>query len=483
MVFVYIRIYFAARARARRCVRKPPKPKPQLSSIEIEDTTNRRGGTKLSSSSDGGKSHKSQDKGRRALGSSSSVPPTPDGRIVKQVGFQEPPKTPSGPAQPPLTKSSLSSSSSKPEITVETCSPEDSMNDGGGGDIKCGSSSSNNNSIERTEPSGDGGTSSGPGLVPDQRTCCGDSTNPHDDSNTSTDHPENETVTKSTQNTETKKSTKSTSSGDSETTSRPECCTNDGSEVDTNLSRGHTGDNNNCDKEEDEEREIMIVSSGPETIEKTPDKTCDVVVETESAGTAENGVQLQQPCTTTSNYGVQQQSQPLVPTIHLKEADEPTSSSLVVSCDQLENSKMMHSNGGSGSRADELLLSSTTTGTKRRLISTPPKKSKRPNLHFLRVDTPSIWRTSSSLSLNGDVHILGTLSRSCSRLQLDTEPVSDVDPSSSDSGAVSRCAVVKPLKLRLCQPFFGKKSTASSKARRDALDIGKISSPKVNFLV
>lgn len=36
--------------------------------------------------------------------------------------------------------------------------------------------------------------------------------------------------------------------------------------------------------------------------------------------------------------------------------------------------------------------------------------------------------------------------------------VSEFDPSSSDSGVVSRCAVVKPLKLRICQPIFGKKT-------------------------
>lgn len=40
---------------------------------------------------------------------------------------------------------------------------------------------------------------------------------------------------------------------------------------------------------------------------------------------------------------------------------------------------------------------------------------------------------------------------------IDTDMVSEFDPSSSDSGVVSRCAVVKPLKFRLCQPIFGKK--------------------------
>ncbi|XP_059618061.1 alpha-2B adrenergic receptor-like [Phlebotomus argentipes] len=41
---------------------------------------------------------------------------------------------------------------------------------------------------------------------------------------------------------------------------------------------------------------------------------------------------------------------------------------------------------------------------------------------------------------------------------IDTDMVSEFDPSSSDSGVVSRCAVVKPLKMKLCQPIFGKKN-------------------------
>lgn len=41
---------------------------------------------------------------------------------------------------------------------------------------------------------------------------------------------------------------------------------------------------------------------------------------------------------------------------------------------------------------------------------------------------------------------------------IDSDMVSEFDPSSSDSGVVSRCAVVKPLKFRLCQPIFGKKN-------------------------
>lgn len=44
---------------------------------------------------------------------------------------------------------------------------------------------------------------------------------------------------------------------------------------------------------------------------------------------------------------------------------------------------------------------------------------------------------------------------------IDTDAVSEFEPSSSDSGVVSRCAVVKPLKFRLCQPIFGKRATKS----------------------
>lgn len=41
---------------------------------------------------------------------------------------------------------------------------------------------------------------------------------------------------------------------------------------------------------------------------------------------------------------------------------------------------------------------------------------------------------------------------------VDTDMVSEFDPSSSDSGVVSRCANVKPLKFKFCQPLFGKKA-------------------------
>lgn len=72
----------------------------------------------------------------------------------------------------------------------------------------------------------------------------------------------------------------------------------------------------------------------------------------------------------------------------------------------------------------------------------------------------------STLSVNGELQQqAAALARSRQpSMGIDTDMVSEFDPSSSDSGVVSRCAVVKPLKLRLCQPIFGKKTT--SKTRR-----------------
>lgn len=56
---------------------------------------------------------------------------------------------------------------------------------------------------------------------------------------------------------------------------------------------------------------------------------------------------------------------------------------------------------------------------------------------------------------------------------IDTDMVSEFDPSSSDSGVVSRCAVVKPLKFRLCQPIFGKKLSKSRKNHANNKDKDK----------
>lgn len=96
----------------------------------------------------------------------------------------------------------------------------------------------------------------------------------------------------------------------------------------------------------------------------------------------------------------------------------------------------------------------------------------------LKVGTGSLKLQSSqfkgsSLSVNGD---LATMTRCrAPSVGIDTDMVSEFDPSSSDSGVVQRCAVVKPLKLRFCKPIFGRMKS-SSKAKRETIDIGKVAS-------
>ncbi|XP_050357516.1 alpha-2Db adrenergic receptor-like [Nymphalis io] len=72
---------------------------------------------------------------------------------------------------------------------------------------------------------------------------------------------------------------------------------------------------------------------------------------------------------------------------------------------------------------------------------------------------------SSTLSVNGELQLQSQRCRAPS-VAIDTDMVSELEPSSSDSGVVSRCAVVKPLKLRICQPIFGKKSDSSRRQEK-----------------
>ncbi|XP_045608605.1 alpha-2B adrenergic receptor [Procambarus clarkii] len=69
----------------------------------------------------------------------------------------------------------------------------------------------------------------------------------------------------------------------------------------------------------------------------------------------------------------------------------------------------------------------------------------------------------------------GSLRRGVPPSGMDGDQMSDIDPSSSDSGVVTRCSVVKPLKLRFCHPLLGKKLT---KPKRELIDMGRVSTPK-----
>lgn len=64
----------------------------------------------------------------------------------------------------------------------------------------------------------------------------------------------------------------------------------------------------------------------------------------------------------------------------------------------------------------------------------------------------------STLSVNGELQQqVAAISRSRQpSMGIETDMVSEFDPSSSDSGVVAQCTAVKPLKLRICKPIFGR---------------------------
>lgn len=95
-------------------------------------------------------------------------------------------------------------------------------------------------------------------------------------------------------------------------------------------------------------------------------------------------------------------------------------------------------------------------------------------------DTLKVFTTQGSrrLTVNGDLGPGGRCR--ASSVAVDADLVSELEPSSSDSGNVQKCGVVKPVKARLCKPIFGgrksaAKAAASAKAKRDILDTGRVS--------
>lgn len=86
----------------------------------------------------------------------------------------------------------------------------------------------------------------------------------------------------------------------------------------------------------------------------------------------------------------------------------------------------------------------------------------------------------STLSVNGELQQqAASLARSRQpSVGIDTDMVSEFDPSSSDSGVVSRCAVVKPLKLGLCKPIFGRSGKKRQNKEEKASTSGKSNKSK-----
>ncbi|KAL1498088.1 hypothetical protein ABEB36_008943 [Hypothenemus hampei] len=80
----------------------------------------------------------------------------------------------------------------------------------------------------------------------------------------------------------------------------------------------------------------------------------------------------------------------------------------------------------------------------------------------------------STLSVNGELQQqAAALARARQpSMGIDTDMVSEFDPSSSDSGVVAQCSTVKPLKLRLCKPIFGRMKHSKNR-RNDEKKLGK----------
>lgn len=75
----------------------------------------------------------------------------------------------------------------------------------------------------------------------------------------------------------------------------------------------------------------------------------------------------------------------------------------------------------------------------------------------------------STLSVNGELQQqVAALARSRQpSMGIDTDMVSEFDPSSSDSGVVAQCAAIKPLKLRFCKPIFGRNKKNTKRSRTE----------------
>lgn len=109
-----------------------------------------------------------------------------------------------------------------------------------------------------------------------------------------------------------------------------------------------------------------------------------------------------------------------------------------------------------------------------------PIGSENPDL-TIGLPTPSVPPTPMREPNGGNIAVTvasspaGSLRRGVPAPPMDGDQMSDIDPSSSDSGVVTRCSVVKPLKLRFCHPLLGKKLT---KPKRELIDMGRVSTPK-----
>ncbi|XP_055384868.1 alpha-2C adrenergic receptor isoform X2 [Condylostylus longicornis] len=98
----------------------------------------------------------------------------------------------------------------------------------------------------------------------------------------------------------------------------------------------------------------------------------------------------------------------------------------------------------------------------------------------ITITTTTVVLTSPTNKLGNELKVSPIQSRARAlSFGVDTDMVSEFDPSSSDSGVISRCAVVKPLKFRLCQPIFGrKKNQRNDDVKESEPVIPKVQKPR-----
>ncbi|XP_074031290.1 alpha2-adrenergic-like octopamine receptor isoform X2 [Leptinotarsa decemlineata] len=132
------------------------------------------------------------------------------------------------------------------------------------------------------------------------------------------------------------------------------------------------------------------------------------------------------------------------------------------------------------------LASDISTSDNAENAGTEPQEQK-DTLKVFSAGVPQVMRNplaqcqfrGSTLSVNGELQQQAAAfarSRQPS-MGIDTDMVSEFDPSSSDSGVVAQCTAVKPLKLRLCKPIFGRSKNTKNRSKTEEKTSQKVSSP------
>ncbi|XP_055852490.1 alpha-2C adrenergic receptor [Episyrphus balteatus] len=132
-----------------------------------------------------------------------------------------------------------------------------------------------------------------------------------------------------------------------------------------------------------------------------------------------------------------------------------------------------HPDSGMNGNDKETLKVSTIATTHNAFNALPPPSGLSPTSNSTKAGPMN--NNGLTTSSPNELKVSPVIAGRCRALSvgIDTDMVSEFDPSSSDSGVVSRCAVVKPLKFRLCQPIFGRKNQRRNEAKTAAVKVSK----------